>query len=668
MVERNTSNAIDRTYRAFVRAAALSVISVSVAAMAGYFLVGFLIAPIESSTNRMKLAAEQSVTVQNIVRLTTALATEKSPGTLYSLRSELARSLDVFEDSQRRLIEGDPLANVTSEMSAASRQAFFDPVNGLDRWSRDISTAVRRDFLSDKLGADSRAATSLEHMVQVYFAPQLSRMIDQYAEASWFDLRLLGMLRVAALALIFFALAAVGALIFWPLANRTVTIMREINQSETAQHERYDEVTGLPNRDFLRRFLTDHCTLNWTHNFRSAILQVELQNFAKLKDEIGPQGANGILRMAALRIESVCRSGDFIARTNGDQIVIVATAFENHTALNTLTDALLTKLSIAFDLNGVDHQLGAVIGISFLDKNNRLVDQVLAQAEVALTDAKRDGANSVQFYQPGMKSVIERQEKLRKELVEALSSRQIRAHFQPIVDCGSGSLVGVEALVRWHHPEKGVLTPVHFLDIAMNSELGGDITNAVTGDVLQALADWDAQMIDVPIAAINMAAPQLTAQGAVDELKWIVDSYNIDPSRIALEIAEPDMDGSNGPTITRQIEALASHGFPILLDDFGTGHLKSHEVAKLSVASVKIDRAFVANIDSNGEQQVVVAEMIRAAHDQNLHAIAEGVETPAERMMLQRLGCNHMQGFLVGEPMSAGEMTSWLTERMRVPA
>jgi len=647
--------------RGFFRAALVSVVTIGGFAIFSHVLTVFLLAPVEHATARMESTTIQSVRVIELSRIAQMLATERRPGKLYQLRAELRTTLDAFEKAHKDLTVGNQTLGLSARMTTAMRDQLFNAETGLDRWVRDLISALRKGFLNESLRASADDAQLVDEMVRFQLNPSLMAVSAQMADDAWLSLRIASVVRVALLGLLFLMLAGLGALVFRPLSNRIIRVITAREGKDVQNINRYDEITGLPNRAYLREFLEDHIESNVSHNLRSAILHIDLKNYAKQKDQHGLAFSHGIMRMSARRIESICRSGDFVARIGGDEFVVVATAIEDHESVSGLAEAIRTKLSLPYAIDGNDLALGCNIGIAFLDKNDRNVDRILTHAELALEDARKSEHCDIQYYTPEMRTLVNQREKLRDALENALANGQVKAHFQPMIDASTGELIGLEALARWHHPNKGILTPVHFIEVAMHFGLGEAITRAILADVLKAMRSWDDANIVMPIVAINMALEQFSDSAKVEELKWAVDSYDILPSRIAFEIDEKIFQTDGDSAISTNLRHMVDNGFKLYLDDFGTGHIDRGMLRALNIARVKIDRAFVANIDSDGEQQSVTAELIAHAHECKIKTIAEGVETPAERLMLQRLGCDGIQGFLIAEPMSFDIASRWLT-------
>ena len=537
---------------------------------------------------------------------------------------------------------------------------FFDPEKGIDKLVRDIEKSINADLLGEEIYVQRAVAEDLGDTIRFEFNPRIAAVIEQFAADARFGVQISVAARIALISILILTMLMVGQVIYRPLSAKVRNHLVGDGTTNGKLYQQHDALTGLPNRTYLRGFLNELCKVTRDHKLRNAVLHIDLKTWSDVKETSGLVVADEILGMAARRIESICRSGDFIARVGGDEFVIVAAALDDDVALNDLTDSLHTKLNMPFHVDNVGFVTGCNIGIAFMDQNDRVVDVVLSHAEAALREARLSDQFDTQFYMPNMQSIVDSREHLRTELETAIKENQLHAHFQPILNHETGHLLGLEALVRWHHPTKGLLTPVHFIEIAHAFDMMTDLTRLIMGESLSALRHWDDVGIDVPFVAINLDGALLTDDTLIQDVKWTVDSHDLAPQRIAFEVTERAFESEEGKQVSTQIRMLAEYGFQVLIDDFGTGHLDASQLRRLAISTVKIDRAFVTNINSDPEQQAIASAMIQHAHNSKLIAIAEGVETQAERAMLQRLGCDGFQGFLVAEPLSFEVATRWL--------
>lgn len=635
-------------------------IVIAIMTFLGQLAMTRLQAPFPENNVRMQAAASQAVRAQTISHVARALANAAAPSDLYTFRTDLAMELRQFVDTHRALAYGDRGRGLSGGMSDQARVLFFDPEKGLDRLVRDIEKSINADLLGEEIYVQKAVADDLADTIRFQFNPRIQAAIDQFAADARFGVQISVAARIAIIGLTVLVMLILGQVVHRPMIDRIRTGLIGDDTAQGKLYQQHDGLTGLPNRTYLRGFLTDLCKVTRDHKLRHAVVHVDLKDCATVKDKSGLDTADELLGMAARRIESVCRSGDFIARVGGDEFVIVAAALDDDGALNDLIDSLQTKLNMPFHINNTGHVTGCNIGIAFMDQNDRVIDVVLSHAEAALREARESDQFDIQFFMPNMQSIVDSREHLRSELDTAIKDGQLRAHYQPILAQDTGHLIGLEALVRWHHPTRGMLTPVHFIEVAQAFDMMTDLTRVILGQSLSALRHWDDVGVEVPFVAINLDSNLLRDDTLIQDVKWTVDSHDLGPERVAFEITEKAFEVEDSKLVATQIRMLAEYGFQVLIDDFGTGHLDASQLRRLAVSTVKIDRAFVTNINSDPEQQAIASAMIQHAHTSKLAAIAEGVETQAERVMLQRLGCDGFQGFLVAEPLSFEVATRWL--------
>jgi EAL domain-containing protein (putative c-di-GMP-specific phosphodiesterase class I) len=234
------------------------------------------------------------------------------------------------------------------------------------------------------------------------------------------------------------------------------------------------------------------------------------------------------------------------------------------------------------------------------------------------------------------------------------------AFFQPQVELATGAFAGFEALVRWQHPEDGLLEPDAFLDLADQTDLGERIGELMLTRALEALAAWDAAGLVVPRVGVNFALAQLRDPRLVEKIKWETERLGVEPERVAIEMLETVLIKTDADMVVRNLRGLASAGFHVELDDFGTGHASIANLRRFMVNRIKIDRSFIAGIETSEEQQALTASMIAMAHALGIATLAEGVETEAARATVARLGCDAIQGYLVGRPMPLADSLVWL--------
>ncbi len=644
----------------FSKAALIAIVTMSLVIFAGQLGVSRMIAPLTPFTVKIQAASDQVIRAQNVSILASKLAVAKRPGLLYTYRTQLAAELDEFVTVHRGLLYGDASRGLSPKMSANLRELLFNPAQGLDRFARDFEDRVRRDFLSDALSVEDNLAEGLQEEVQLQLSPRLREITALLGTEARTAVGRVYAAQVVLIGIAVLIMLVLGRLLYRPLADRVVSAIHDDAGNAQSDMMRFDEVTGLANRTHLLSFMADLCKFSKEHDFRSAVLDIEINGVDAVRTALENKDVDEMMSMIARRIESICRSGDFIARVSDVEFIVVLTGLECDTALNDITNALRTKLSLPFVLETQSFSLKTKIGIKIADKKDQVPAAILNQAATALKISKASDNYDIQFFSGSLAPKASQREKEFQQIDNGLKSGQFAAHFQPIVGMQSGATLGVEALVRWNHPKRGVLSPIHFMETVKNRGLANDLTRAVLGDALKALRDWKTKSIEVPYISINLEADQMADRAFVDEIKWITDSYDQPTSMIAFEFPEDAFMSTAGSQVKESINRLADFGFSIIMDDFGTIGVPLNEIPDVPLQHIKVDRAFVSNLDSETLQQTVTAEMIKQAHANHFNVVAEGVETPAERATLQRLGVDALQGYLVCEPLEIVEITDWL--------
>jgi len=619
----------------FSKAGLISVVSIALLTFGGQLGISRLISPLTPITAKIHAVSEQAIRAQNISILATKLAEANRPGLLYTYRTQLAAELNEFVAVHRGLIFGDPSRGLSGSPSAEMHELLLNPSSGLDRHARDLEDQVRKDFLGDALTVEEGLAEVLQDNIQFEVSPRLREVTALLSQDARIAVGKIHAAQALLSALAILLMLVLGNFLYRPLAKKIVQIVVREVEEEDRNMSRFDEATGLANRTYLLSFMSDLCKFSRQHDFKSAILNLEIHNIEAVRAALEPQDINEMMSMIARRIESVCRSGDFIARVSNSEFIVVITSFEDDTALNDITNALRTKLSLPFVLATQSFSLTTKIGIKIADKKDKVPTAILNQAATALKIARASDNYDIQFFSDSLAPKANQREQEFHKIENGLKNAQFGAHFQPIIDLQSGGTLGVEALVRWNHPKRGILSPIHFMETVRNR------------------------------VSVNLNVEQLEDRTFIDELKWIADSYDQPPETIAFEFPETAFIPSNSSSVAENLKRLSDYGFRIIMDDFGSLGLKIESVTDVPLEHVKIDRAFITNLNSEALQQAATLEMIKQAQSNEVLVVAEGVETPAERAALSRMNADACQGYLICEPVDVEGITKWLTSTTR---
>jgi diguanylate cyclase (GGDEF)-like protein len=417
----------------------------------------------------------------------------------------------------------------------------------------------------------------------------------------------------------------------------------------------YDPLTHLPNRRLLNERLEKALLAGARHRRYAALLFIDLDNFKMLNDSMGHAIGDLLLREVAQRLSKSIRANDTVARQGGDEFVILLEELSQdiHGAIaqiKLIAHNMLEALDKPYQFGDVSYHCTASIGaVPFMD-TGETVESLLKSADMAMYKAKAAGKNALRFFDPSMQTEIEQRATVERELRNALQAGQFELYFQPQVD-SAGSVFGAEALIRWHHPGRGLVGPDEFIRIAEESRLILPIGQWVLTQACRQLALWQKNPDTAHLTlAVNVSALQFRDSDFVNSVARAIAESGAPGSRLKLEITESLLVEDIGGTIEHMRPLKEKLGVGLVLDDFGTGYSSLSYLKQLPLDQIKIDRSFVRDINSDPNDAAIAETIIALGHFFNLTIIAEGVETPAQRDTLIICGCKAFQGFYFGQP------------------
>ncbi|MEJ0058362.1 MAG: EAL domain-containing protein [Terricaulis sp.] len=406
----------------------------------------------------------------------------------------------------------------------------------------------------------------------------------------------------------------------------------------------HDGLTGLPNRLLLADRLGRAVEDLRRRETPFAVHCIDLDRFKHVNDTFGHQAGDEVIKMAAERISSACRQADTIARLGGDEFAVVQIGADLDGAAR-LAERLVALLSQPMDISVGRVHIGGSVGVSLLNEGAAEPQECLRQADLALYRVKESGRGRYCFFEPEMDATVRFRKALEADLREALVQNQFYLAYQPQTD-GRGKLIGVEALLRWNHPERSALSPAVFIPVAEETGLIDAIGFFTLRRAFEDSRRWPGLRV-----AINISATQLRMRDFALKLRDLVTETGIDPAGFELEITEAVLLGDN-PQTHETLRYIREMGFRLALDDFGTGYSSLSYLHRYPIDRIKIDHSFITNLGIDKEADAIVTAIIKLARALNLNVIAEGVETDDQRLRLALAGCSDVQGFLFGKAAS----------------
>jgi len=441
--------------------------------------------------------------------------------------------------------------------------------------------------------------------------------------------------------------------------NRYVVILSDITQAKHSEAElerlaHHDPLTGLPNRLLLLSQLR-HSLLSAERNDRVfAVLYIDLDRFKLINDSLGHEVGDQVLKVVARRFKSQLREIDMVARLGGDEFVVLLEGIEDPLDAFLVAEKMVRSLQVPVQVKEHEFLLSCSIGIAIYPKDGGTVEELLRDADSAMYRAKREALNNIIFYTEEMTKEANHRLNLFNELRLAVKNNEFELYFQPQINMQTGALCGAEALIRWHHPERGLIGPLSFIPEAEDSGLILPIGEWVLQEACSIMKFWLDQGIDFGRISVNVAGPQLQSGRLFVTVQKALRQSGLDPERLELELTETyvmELIESHSKTLS----SLHSLGVDIAIDDFGTGTSSLSRLKNLHIDKLKIDRSFVVDIPADKDDEAIARAIIALANSLGLSVIAEGVETEEQKQFFLEENCNQAQGYLFSKPLTKDE-------------
>ena len=425
----------------------------------------------------------------------------------------------------------------------------------------------------------------------------------------------------------------------------------------------HDSLTRLPNRTLFNDRLAQEIQIARRERRSFTVFSMDIDGFRQINDAWGHRVGDQLLVEVAVRLQSIIRSRDTLARLGGDEFLLLADAREPADAAS-LAEKLLETIREPVEIEGHVVRASMSIGIAMYDGKETEPADLFRNADSAMSHAMAIGHNCYVFFESSMAGDAEKQLQLLHDLRQAQERHELVLHYQPKFGAVDGVMIGAEALVRWNHPSRGLVPPGDFIPLAEKTGLIFEIGEWVLDEACRQMSLWrDAGHTDWTVS-VNLAAMQFNHPGLIEQVRTTLERHALEPRYLTLEITESTAmrDADQSLAILRQLSDMGVH---ISIDDFGTGYSSLLYLKRLPASELKIDRGFVRDLTHDSEDAAIIAAIVALGRTLNLRIVAEGVETPEQQEFLTRLGCNYLQGFLLGRPMPAEQFTQSLSDPRR---
>ncbi len=440
--------------------------------------------------------------------------------------------------------------------------------------------------------------------------------------------------------------------------------------AETEHQAMRDALTGLPNRALFNRLLEDALSSRRGEG-SVAVLLMDLDRFKEINDTLGHFNGDVVIERVGERLRTVVREGDTVARLGGDEFAMLLCNISSAEAVAATADRVHRALEEPFTAGGLALKVEASIGIALHPQDGERAGALLRAADVAMYAAKQAHTGHA-FYSPDQHQYSPARLGLVAQLARAMDNHELVLHYQPKANLRTGDVDGVEALVRWHHPQRGLLYPGEFIPVTEHTSLIRPVTIHLLERALDQICDWEREGRGVSIA-VNLSAQILLDLGLPAEIGKMLSRVGAPPERLELEVTESAI--MYDPRRTKRVlDELHEMGLKVAIDDFGTGYSSLVSLRNLPISTIKIDKSFVMGMEHDANDAAIVKSTAQLGSNLGLTVVAEGVETPAAWKELERLGCDYAQGYYLSKPLDSEQFTRWLVayremfdDRLRAP-
>jgi diguanylate cyclase (GGDEF)-like protein/PAS domain S-box-containing protein len=450
------------------------------------------------------------------------------------------------------------------------------------------------------------------------------------------------------------------------VANIRDITERKLSQETILHQALHDSLTGLPNRKEFSIRMGAAIETAKRHKRKMAIMFLDMDRFKSINDTLGHAVGDTLLKVAATRFKACLRAEDTVARFGGDEFLILLNEIHSAHEAVTVAEKILKAVNLPVQVGSHTFHPSVSIGIAIYPYDGLDTHELKKHADMALYHAKEKGRNCYSLYDLSVDSHASEKLALENELRQAMASEQLSLYYQPIISLKTGKVLAMEALVRWQHPTKGLLSPAEFIPLAEESGLLLTLSEYVLKSACRQYKIWEAAGFPKFRMAINLSAQSFTEGGFIENFSSVLEKCGVEPGNLEIEITET-VAMSDLETTAENLKQLKKMGVRISIDDFGTGYSSLSYLKRFPIHSLKIDRSFVRQCIVNEQDAGIVRTIVSMAHTLNLKVIAEGVETDQQFNFLTGLGCDAAQGYYISQPLPPEALTGWLEARKLLP-
>ena len=432
-------------------------------------------------------------------------------------------------------------------------------------------------------------------------------------------------------------------------------------EDELAFNAFHDLLTGLPNRKLLHDRLSQSIKISSRHREKVAILFINLDGFKLINDSLGHLVGDEVLCKVSAQINKQIRSGDTLARVGGDEFILMLPDLNELNQLTIMAERVLGVISEPFLISGKELELTASIGVSVFDEGIHEPIELIKRADLAMQRAKQVGRNNIQFYESGMEQTLSKRLSLRTMLKQAVANQEFELFYQPQVAADNGHIIGIEALLRWQHPELGFIGPDEFIPIAEEMGLIVEIGQWVIEEASNYNRSLQQRGLAKVIMAVNLSSLQFQRVSFVEQLEATLNQAKLEPKWFELELTESLL-LENIEQVVDKLQHLKQLGISIAIDDFGTGYSSLNYLKRLPIDKLKIDKSFIRELVTDQKDTAITRAIIAMGHQLNLKVVAEGIETLSQANLLNKYGCDELQGYYYSKPLPKDKFESFLEQ------